>query len=213
MDEVREPRGNGHAGLGDRLRQTSSRLGGYGRELRERARLAAKRLRGTRGNIESQLRDAVHRSVSHPTAIEIQCEEKKATLRGGLVADEAADLLARVAALRGLEEIHVDLQLHGEPFDRPELRAASGEAPQKARARGRSWPVGKRLAAVLGGGALVTWGLVELDPLGWALGAVGAGLMTRAFTNRPLAELAFVRKLRARIEELLPKEPAEPAKS
>src|SRR5438046_89739 len=156
----------------DTIGRTKQRLTELGTEVRTRAKevldeLRAKPLAGE--ELQRALREVVELSVSSPSAVEVRVQDGVATVRGSLPSAEARKLLWRLAAVPGLRDVKLDLSVHDEP------NGGSGN---------HAWSTGRRAAAVLGGGALATWGAFEWNPLGLLAGAAGLALVARGVTNR-----------------------------
>jgi hypothetical protein len=180
--------------LGKAFRQGRLRMRTMASDLRTRARSAVNELQGKAEGSSAELlrtlRSKIEEAVSHPKAIQISLQDGRAMVSGQVLAEEAPELISRMSAVRGLHNLDLDLHIHDNPQAAPELQAKP-EPP-----RSRKWSRTRRAAAVLGGGAITTYGLIDATPIGWTVGALGLGLVTRGITNRPLRELAVWRRFR-----------------
>lgn len=175
---------------------------------RRTARDAASRARGlvaeTRARFRSEhvseerlcarVRSALGRAVSHPGSIHVDAYNGTVVLSGPVLADEVDNLIATVRAVRGVREVENQLEPHDQPGDVPGLQGGKsmgrrGRSRELARVR---WSPTTRLAAGLGGGALVSYALIRRDLLGLALGVAGAGLAVRSLTNMPATRLVGI---------------------
>ena len=125
-------------------------------------------------------------SVRHPRSINVAAQDGRVTLSGPVLADELGDLLARVAAVRGVRDLDNKLEVHAEPGDVPGLQGAG----RRRRRRGgqfevlpRTWPPAARLGVGLAAGALVLSGLRRRGVVGSIIGVGGGALLARAVSN------------------------------
>ncbi len=182
---------------------------------RKTARDAASRARGLVAETRAMLREeevseerlcarvraALGRAVSHPGSIHVDAYNGTVVLSGPVLSDEVDNLIATVRAVRGVREVENQLEPHDEPGDVPGLqggkvRGRRGRSRDLARVR---WSPPTRLAAGLGGGALVSYALIRRDLLGLALGVAGAGLAVRSLTNMPATRLLGIGAGRRRV--------------
>lgn len=148
----------------DAVRKSASGLGNTGRGLAERSRglvsgagsfLSAD---GVKDRVLSELiRARLSRWVSHPGAIEVDVKEGNVTLRGHILSTQSADLLLKVARLRGVKSVESELEVHP---------SADGvEAFQGTESRLRRLPVSPKTAGLVAagtaGGALAVAGLLR----------------------------------------------------
>jgi osmotically-inducible protein OsmY len=109
--------------LADQIRSMASQsddaIGKTSRDLRNRTRgLVAEtraRLSGETPDdvvLVERVRSAMGRVVSHPSAIEVAAAHGRVTLRGAVLAHEVDDLLATVAAVRGVADVDNHLEVH-----------------------------------------------------------------------------------------------------
>jgi uncharacterized membrane protein len=183
--------------------QLQSTWSGFGDDLDTATRDLQNRARGlvteTRGRLrgeqpdDSTLQERVRSSmgwaVSHPRAVQVEAREGQVTLRGPILASEVDTLLATVARVRGVRSVDNQLDVHQEPGNIPDLQGDPEEHWRQMRAMRSTWAPGPRLLASVAGGTLVLGGLVRGGLMGTARTMVGAGLLARALTNRPLSRL------------------------
>jgi hypothetical protein len=110
----------------------SDRLGKLGRDIRNRA---AGRVAETRGRFRSELvddtilvdrvRSAIGHVVSHPGSIEVSATDGGITLSGPVLAHEVDKLLATARGVRGVREVHDNLEIHETAEGVPGLQSAT----------------------------------------------------------------------------------------
>ena len=136
------------------------------------------------GVLQSRVRAALGRVVSHAGAIECEVHDGRAVLRGPILESEAREAIGRVARIAGIEHVVDQLERHGSA-DVPALqggRAVRREHPV--------WPPAFRVGAIGGGVLLAAYGLaLRRGPIGALLGAIGGAFAVRGSINRPLREL------------------------
>jgi hypothetical protein len=123
-----------------------------------------------------RVRSKIGRVVSHPRAIEVTAGQGRVTLSGPILAEEVNDLLATVAAVRGVAGMENRLEVHPEAGDVPALQGG-----RRGRSAANTSPTA-RLMTGTAGGALAAYGAKRRDALGAALGIVGLGLLARGLT-------------------------------
>lgn len=104
-------------------------IGKTARDLRNRARglltEAQARLGGEEVSDEvlvARVRAKLGRVVAHPSAIEVTANQGRVTLRGPILAHEVNDLLAAVAAVRGVIGVDNQLEVHQQADEVPALQ-------------------------------------------------------------------------------------------
>jgi hypothetical protein len=136
-----------------------------------------------------RVRAKIGRVVSHPRAIIVTADQGRVTLSGPILAGEVDDLLAAVAAVRGVSGVENRLEVHEQADGVPALQG-------EGRPHGRtSWSPATRLLTSTAGGALAVYGAKQRGPVGAALGTVGLGLLARGIAagNRcPRSEAHFI---------------------
>ncbi|HUP00499.1 MAG TPA: SRPBCC family protein [Gemmatimonadota bacterium] len=195
--------------------QLASRLGGSGGVAGKTARDAANRARGIvagarsrlRGEgipddavLEERVRSRMGRHVSHPGSIEVEADQGRITLRGPVLAHEVDDLLRAVGAVRGVEEIDDRLEIHEEPGDVPGLQGGAVREGESFEYLQENWSPAARFLAGAVGGTMAIVGVRKLNALGAAALAVGAGLLTRGVTNKPIRRLTGIRAGRRAVD-------------
>jgi uncharacterized membrane protein len=173
-----------HAGhkLGDGMaataRDTRNRAAGVAAELK--ARLHEDEVDDT--VLHERVRSAIGRAVSHPGSISVTTFEGQVTLSGQVLADEVGDLMRQVEQVRGVREVRNQLEMYRSSEGVSSLQG-SGRRPDQRSAM-PNWRPAVRLAVGALGGLLAVKGLRRTGLRGNALTAAGAGLLSRAITNR-----------------------------
>jgi uncharacterized membrane protein len=125
-----------------------------------------------------RVRSEVGRASSHAHAIRVTAQEGRVTLEGPVLADEASDLCARVARVRGVREVDASrLEPHQEPEHIPSLQGHRRPVSRVARAR---WRPAGRLVTAATGTLLMAAGAVR-GAAGRAMMLGGGALLTGAF--------------------------------
>ena len=179
-----------------------------GRDFGNRARGMAAKTRNRvfpAGPVEDdvlaeRVRSKMGRYVSHPGAVEVSASAGRVTLRGPVLADEAAGLLRAVESVRGVREVEDRLEVHDDPGSVPALqggRQRVGETPEFLQ---RRWSPAARIAAGAVGGTLLLVGLKRRGRLGIASTALGTGLMARSIANRSARQLTGLRAGRRAVD-------------
>ena len=137
----------------------------------------------------ARVRSKIGRVVSHPHAIAVTAEQGRVTLSGPVLRDEADNLLAAVASVRGVAGVENGLEVHDGPGDVPALQGGSRRRGDQFELLQANWSPAARLLAGSAGGGLALVGLQRRGPVGAALGATGLGLLARALTNLELKRL------------------------
>jgi hypothetical protein len=134
----------------------------------------------------ARVRSKLGRYVACPHAIEVTVADGRVVLAGRVRKEEVPDLLRAVGAVRGVCHVENLLDVQAETAGDVE-----GNAPAPARGEpvewGQiTWSPATRLMAGFAGGALIARGCTQRFPIACLLGTIGAGLLTRAVTNRPV---------------------------
>jgi hypothetical protein len=173
----------------------AARLTGEGfevtaRDLRNRAQGIAAELQShfsSEAIDDSQLVDRVRaklgRSVSHPGAIQVTAQNGNVTLSGPILAEEAADLLACVKRLNGVNDVTNNLEVHEKSENHPALQGGRERQGHRFEFFQENWSPAARFVAGAAGASLAAYGGVRRDALGAGLGAAGLLLLTRGITN------------------------------
>jgi uncharacterized membrane protein len=158
--------------------------------IETRSRLAGEEV--TDEVLAERVRAKIGRVVSHSRTIEIAADQGQIILKGQILTGEVKRLLRTVRSIRGVKGIDNQLQVQ----ERQDSSAGSQKDWQKISGRIRAidgnWAPAPRLLAGTLGSALVAYGATRRNPVGWGLGAVGLGLVTRAATNRQIGQLAGI---------------------
>jgi hypothetical protein len=177
-------------GLATTARDLANRSAGAAAELKARFQpdLAGDEV------IEERVRAELGRVARHPGSISVTVLDGRVILSGPVPSDEAIGLLATVEKVRGVREIENQLDVRDGP-DR-----APGPAGRLRERRHEllpdHWaPATRMVVGALAGSALVR-GLRMRGPIGGALSAIAAGVLTRATVNHPL-----LRRPRARTRD------------
>ena len=183
-------------------KETGEALGATSRDLSNRAGgLAAVARRQLRGDdtddvvLVERVRSALGRSASHPGAIEVSAEQGGVTLHGHVLADEAEDVVAAVAKVRGVRHVVDQLERHDTAAGVPALQGEHRPAESRFELLQENWTPAARLLAGVTGGAVAAMCLRDDDarnPLNAALGLAGAALAVRSATNLPFEHLIGV---------------------
>lgn len=145
-------------------RQTRNGLDATARDVTNRARgiVAATRGRLTHEDVTDtklveRVRSKLGRACSHPRAIEVFARDGEVTLRGPILADELADVLATVAAVRGVTELVDELDPHETSEGIPSLQGGGVMGGPTIDILQHRWAPGTR--ALVGAGVLASGAL------------------------------------------------------
>ena len=161
------------------MRDATNRANGY---LAQAHRLV-KRANADDVVIVERVRAALGREVSHPHAIEVQCDGGKVTLGGAILAHEVDNLLCCVKGVRGVKDVEHNLSVHEEPGNIPALQGGVAREGYRSEFLQTNWSPSARTAAGGFGALLAVFGFMRGGLRGLALGALGSGLLARAATN------------------------------
>lgn len=115
--------------------------------------------------LAERIQTKVAKLVSYP-GVKVTTRNGKVTLSGAILADEAAHLLAKVAAMKGVDEV-VDKLEPIVPESGHEVRAGNGGSAHRG-LTGHSWSASERVLASAGS----------------TLGLLGLGILTRTLIAR-----------------------------
>lgn len=171
-------------------------IGATSRDLANRSRgLAARTTRYLRPGdatddvLVERVRAKLGRHSSHPHALRVEAHEGVVTLRGPILAQEAADLVRTVGRVRGVREVRDELERHDEPGNVPALQGGAtrpGELPALAQ---ESWSPAARALVGAAGAVLAGVGVRRGRWAGPALSAAGIALIARALTDTEVRRL------------------------
>ena len=184
----------------DKSVRISRRLGGglatTARDLRNRSAGAAAELKARfrpdlAGDeiIEERVRAELGRLVAHPGSISVTVLDGRVILSGPVPRDEERGLLAAVEKVRGVREIENQLDVRDDPDRVPGLQGGRPRERRHELFQDHWAPATRVVVGALAGSALVR-GLRMRGPIGGALSAVAAGVLTRAAVNQPLRRTA-----------------------
>lgn len=163
---------------GKALRKTSADLGNRTRGLVAEAGSLLRKGSADDHKLEGRVRSKLGRHVSHPSAIQVQCENGRVILSGSVLASEADKLLSKLKKVKGVHDLESRLEIHESSENVPSLQSSNGNGHFSLR------NVSPRTAALgLGGvGALAGLGLLARSK--------GASLKDLA---KPLRETRWVK--------------------
>jgi hypothetical protein len=150
------------------------------------------RQRGPAGSDEvlaARVRSRIGRVVSHPHAISAVARDGRIELTGPVLAHERQHLLDNVRGVAGVAGVDDKLTSHDTPYGVPALQGAGRRATERGELARESWTPALRAAAVMGGAALGSYGLMRRTPAGAALAIVGLALFARGAGNKPLKRM------------------------
>jgi uncharacterized membrane protein len=142
--------------------------------------------------LSERVRAKIGRLVRHPGAIEVTARDGHITLRGPVLADEVENLVAGVAAVRGVQGVENHLETHEQPGDVPGLQGEPRRQGERFELTQSYWSPTARLAAGVTGSALAIRGLTRGGILGTASAIAGLGLLARGITNLDLKRLTGI---------------------
>lgn len=197
--------------LGNRRRamlrdQVKSTWSGLGEDLEIARRDLQNRARGmmaeTRSTLRSEqpddwtlqerVRSSLGWAVSHPGAVDVEAHDGHVTLYGHVLAAEVDRLLTAVSRVRGVKSVENQAEVHPEPGNVSALQGDPRQHWQQMQAMRATWAPGPRLLASVAGGTMALGGLARGGVMGTVRTVIGAGLLARALTNRPLSQLVRV---------------------
>ena len=141
--------------------------------------------------LTERVRARIGAVLGYAGSIEAEAADGRVTLTGPVLARDVARLIRRVRAVRGVRAVDNRLQVHTEPGNVPGLQGASRvpRGGERFEFMQVNWSPAARLLAGSTGAALVAWGWVRHDVVGFAATAMGSGLLIRSLSNRPLTAL------------------------
>jgi uncharacterized membrane protein len=174
-------------------RRAEDALDATRRDLANRMRgvVAATRRIAERGGpaddvvVAERIRAELGRWTSHAGPIDVTVSNGRATLRGPVLADEAARVLRAVAAVPGVRGVDNRLDVHGQGDDVPGLQGGR----RRPGPLGGSWSPTVRAVAGAAGVALVARAAARRTLGSGVLGALGLGVAARALGNFDAARL------------------------
>ncbi|HEX2830815.1 MAG TPA: BON domain-containing protein [Burkholderiales bacterium] len=169
------------------LANRAGSIGGRARSLFHRRepgdRVVAERVRARMG-----------RYVAHPGAIEVSATRGCVVLTGSVLAHEHNELIAAIAEVPGVQDIYDRLNVFERAERISQLQGGRRRRGQRMELLQDNWGPAARVAAGAAGTVLAA-NVLRGGVKGWLYAAVGAALLVRAATNKPLT--------RERVEALL----------
>ncbi|MES2534712.1 MAG: SRPBCC family protein [Pseudomonadota bacterium] len=138
--------------------------------------------------LEARVRSRLGRAVSNPHSINVVARRGQITLSGPVLAREYAQLIDMVRAIPGVAAVRDELDVHDQSNGTPGLQGRKRRSKARAGLMQQSWPPA-RIVATVGGGLMAYYGWKQRSPLGIAMAAVGAGLLSRNLFNLDLVQV------------------------
>lgn len=143
--------------------------------------------------LRERVRSALGRVVTHPHAIEVKVNSGHVILGGPILAAEVHRLLRSVRAVRGVQAVDSELEVHQEPGKVPGLQGTLTRAHRgHAEYMQANWSPAARFTAALAGMGAGLYGLGRPGAAGKLLALGGLALLTRAATNLEYRRLVGV---------------------
>jgi hypothetical protein len=172
---------------------TEDAMDATSRDMRNRARGVVAELRSrlipedvTDDVLEERVRARLGQTIRYARSIEASVADGDVTLRGPVLADDAARVVRRVGQVRGVRSVDNRLDVYAEPGDVLGLQGAqrsSGGGQVLELMQGQLSPTA-RVATAVGGALLALWGLRRLDAAGVPVATIGMALFARG-TRQP----------------------------
>lgn len=128
----------------------------------------------------ARVRSKLGRYVSNPGAIQVRAEDGCVCLSGHVFRDELPDLISNLQMVRGVRSLQHDLQAHDPAENVPDLQRRRNRLGERANLFEERWAPSTRALIGLSGGALLSYGLSNRNPIAVFVGATGAALMAAA---------------------------------
>jgi hypothetical protein len=177
---------------------TEDAMDATSRDMRNRARGVVAELRSrlvptdvSDDVLQERVRARLGQTVRYARSIETSVADGAVTLRGPVLADDAARVVRRVGQVPGVQAVDNRLEVHAEPGDVPGLQGArrsSGNGEVLELTQGRLSPTA-RLTAGVGGLLLALWGLRRLDAARVPVATIGLALLARGSRNPALGDV------------------------
>ena len=177
---------------GDNLRKTAeySRDRTVGMVAEARSRLTSDE--ADDWTICERVRSALGRSVSHPSALEVDSLDGVVRLRGPVLAHEVDNLIRTVSGVRGVRDVVNQLDVHKQAGEIPALQGGIARPGQRYGVAQENWDPFTRMLTSIGGAGLAAWGVSRRDPIGFAATALGAAMAARGLSNLPAKRLTGI---------------------
>jgi uncharacterized membrane protein len=183
-------------GLAATARDAKNRTAGVAAELRSRFR----KDQADDEVLHERVRSAIGRVVSHPSAISVIVSQGQVTLVGHVLAHELDTLVQRVGRVRGVEEVHNELEIHSSAEGVPDLQGEGRRREERPELLQENWAPATRLMIGTIGSVMAVTGLRTAGVAGKAISVLGMGLLARAASNLPPSRLVGLGAARRGIE-------------
>ena len=135
--------------------------------------------------LAERVRAKMGRYVAHPGAVEVSATRGCVILTGSILSHEHHDFIAGIADVPGVQDIYDRLTVFERAEGISELQGGKRRRSERTALQG-DWSPSTRLIAGAAGTVLTT-NLLRGSLRGWLYAAVGAALLVRAATNKPLS--------------------------
>lgn len=183
-------------GLAATARDARNRTAGAAAELRSRFR----KDQADDEVLHERVRSAIGRVVSHPGAISVIVSQARVTLVGHVLAHELDALIERVSRVRGIEEVHNELEIHHTADGVPDLQGEGRSREERPELLQENWAPATRLLVGSIGSIMAVTGVRTPGIPGKALSLLGMSLLARAASNLPPSRLIGLGPARRGIE-------------
>jgi uncharacterized protein YwbE len=136
-----------------------------------------------------RIRSQLGRSVSHPSAIEVEVHDGHVTLRGPILASEVNDLISAAWQVRGVVGIRNELEEHERAGDIPALQGGEKRRGHQPELMQANWSPATRLLGGVLGTALMANCLTRRTPAAVLGGTLGFALFARAANTETTTRL------------------------
>ncbi len=176
--------------------QSSETAGKAWRDVSNRAQgIAAKgrhligRVQGSTDDqvIESRVRSRLGRATNHPAAINVTVTDGHVQLNGAVLEHEHHAVLQAIRSISGVTSVEDRLIRHQTAEGVPSLQEG------RHMRTGEGWTPAVRALAGAAGAGMVAWFLRSRSVPSFAAGVAGAAMLTRAVSNREVAQVAGLR--------------------
>jgi CBS domain-containing protein len=131
--------------------------------------------------LKARIRSQLGRVSSHPRAIEVEVHDGRVTLRGPVLSDEAQRVFDAVSAIRGVQHVDNQMEIHQEPGNIAALQGGSTRQGARWDVLQQRWSPATK--ALVGGGALAF--LSRAAPRSGVRGAI-LGAVTTALAGKAI---------------------------
>jgi hypothetical protein len=127
--------------------------------------------------IVERVRSQMGRWATHPSSIEVTCEEGNITLRGLILNDEVQSLIQNARRIKGVRTVNNELEVHDQSENIPGLQGV-GHMPQSDR-----WSPATCLVMGTVGLVMTLSGAAKRGGVGGLMTIAGLGLVTKSFND------------------------------